>query len=168
MTKLLIFHNGWKLLFDKEKENLKKILRKQNISSIEHVGSTSVVMCKAAGTIDIVISIPDMIEMFTIKNLLVKNGYRFIKSMSDEKVLVFMRVENGRVVCSIKLMEHACDFYNDILLFKHYLRANKKNVIKYNEYREVLLQQCNGDGKKYHEGKIDYIVNKLAEIKPKE
>ena len=166
MTNLLPYNNTWKLFFKKEKENLLSILKGQEISDIEHIGSTSVVLCKAAGTIDVLLSIPDPVEIFTIKNILVKNGYKYIDSMSKVNSFMFMRVHNGKVVATIRVMEHACPEYMDIILFKCFLQANKKNVMKYNEYREILLKQCNGDGKKYHEGKIDYIVSKLAAIKP--
>ena len=169
MTQLRIFNDNWKHYFSREKEKLLSILKGQDICDIEHIGATSVVLCKTAGTIDILISIPDMVEMFTIKNLLVKNGYRFVESMSNDlDELVFMRVHNGKVVCTVRLMEQACDKYRDIILFKCYLRASKKNVIKYNEYREILLKNCHGDGALYHQGKVDYITSKLAAIKPQE
>ena len=166
MTTLRIFDDNWKFYFKKEKEKLLELLKKQKISSIEHIGSTSVVMCKAAGTIDILLSIPDKIEMFTIKNILVANGYKFIDSRSDMDCFMFMRLYNGNVVCTIRLVEHASELYNNIMLFKHYLRSNRMNVKKYNEFRETVLAKFNGDGKRYYEEKVNYITNKLISIKP--
>ena len=166
MTTLRIFDDNWKFYFKKERDNLLELFKKQDISAIEHIGSTSVVMCKAAGTIDILVSIPDTIEMFTIKNILVSNGYKFIDSMSDMDCFVFMRVYKGKVVCTIRVMEHASEKYNDFMLFKYYLRSNRMNVKKYNEFREKILAKFNGDGKRYYEEKINYITNKVSSIKP--
>ena len=168
MTTLRIFDDNWKFYFYKERDNLLELLKKQEVSAIEHIGSTSVVMCKAAGTIDILLSIPDKIEMFTIKNILTSNGYKYIESMSDMDTFMFMRVHNGKVVCTIRLMEHATPLYNDIMLFKYWLRSNRLNVKKYNEFREQILQKFNGDGKRYYEEKINYITSKLILIKPQQ
>lgn len=164
MPNLLPFDNRWKKYFAKEKELLSKALVGQKINSIEHIGATSVVMCGTYGTIDLLLAIPSYLDFLTIKNLLDKKGYEFIQRGSLLEELFFVRRnEKKQIVATIRLVEYASQKYKEYETFKIYLKANPNNVKKYNEFRQQLLNVCDGEVKRYQEVKANYIEAVLKE-----
>ena len=50
MLKLVDYCDSWKDAFQNEKKELLLALRGQKVLEVEHVGATSVVLCKTCGT----------------------------------------------------------------------------------------------------------------------
>ena len=170
MVKLIDFNNNWKFFYQQEKERLSKILASQEVCEIEHIGATSVVLCKTGGTIDILCTIQDKIEFFTVKNILVKCGYDFIDHLSDINNCLFFvrRNKDKQVVCTIRVVEQASDEHAKYIGFKQYLMASAMNVKKYNEFRATLIDNVAGDSKQYQQIKADYlesIIRDYCQIK---
>ena len=165
MLRLIEFNDKWKDYFDLEKQNLLNALRGQKILSIEHIGATSVVLCKTCGTIDLLCVLHSKIDFITIKNLLCVNGYQYLASMSNDDCYTFARRnENKQIVAIIRVVEQASTIHKEIILFKGYLREKEKHVAAYNEFRKALLQQCGGNAKKYQEIKQNYIKSILHDF----
>ena len=166
MMKLLEFNNNWKHFFNSEKELLSKALANQEISNIEHIGATSVVMCATAGTIDLLLSIPNSIDFVTIKNILVRKGYKFIEDKSDYFNLMYFVRKNtkGGIVATLRLVEHSSKTHREILAFKYWLQENRIHVNKYNEFRRTLIEKCGNDIKKYQDTKKGYIESVLNDF----
>ena len=132
---------------------------------IEHIGATSVVLCKTCGTIDLLCSIPSKIDFVTIKNLLVSRGYQYLASMSNEDCYTFARRnEKNQIVSLTRVVEQASKVYQELILFKHYLREKEKHVLTYNQFRKALLEQCGGDAKQYQQIKKNYIESILNDF----
>ena len=169
MIQLVKFNNNWKLYFQHEKKLLSKALNGQQIVDIEHIGATSVVLCQTCGTIDLVCSIPNKIELITLKNILERKGYQYIDNLSNQDCFLFIRRnKNKQIVATIRLVEHASIEYNKLILFKYYLKERKSHVLAYNTFRQTLLEQYEGDAKKYQAVKKSYIesiLNDFCEIK---
>ena len=169
MLKLIDFNDNWKEIFLKEKEELLRALRGQKVLEVEHVGATSVVLCKTCGTIDLLCSIQSKLDFITIKNLLVTRGYQYLASLSTDDCYVYARRnEKKQIVSLTRVVEQASTIHKEIVLFKHYLREKEKHVRTYNQFRQALLQQCGGDAKKYQETKRNYIksiLNDFCEVR---
>ena len=165
MLKLVDYCDSWKDAFLDEKKKLLAALHGQRVLGIEHVGATSVVLCKTCGTIDIVCLIPSKYELETIKNILSTSGYQYLKSMSTDECYTFARRnEKKQIVALIKVMEQASKIYKEIILFKHYLRERESHVLTYNQFKKALLEQCGGDVKQYQKIKKNYIESILHDF----
>lgn len=165
MIRLIDYSDNWMKFFLKEKEILLNALRGQRVTEVEHIGATSVVLCKTCGTIDLLCTIPSSNEFFTIKNLLTTRDYQYIGSMSSDDCFTFARRnENKQIVSMVRVVEQASRVHKEIILFKAYLRQTDKHVYAYNEFRKALLQQCGGDAKKYQSVKKNYIESILHDF----
>ena len=161
---LLKFNNDWKHFFEAEKEILSNALKGQKICSIEHIGATSLVMCKTAGTIDLMLSIPSSIDFVTIKNILERKGYKCDEEKSDYiNLMYFVRRNQKRaIVATVRLVEQGSIAHRELIGFKFYLKENQLHVKKYNEYRESLIKN-NGSISEYQNAKSAYIESILKD-----
>ena len=165
MLKLVDYCDNWKDAFLNEKKILSTALHGQRVLGIEHVGATSVVLCKTCGTIDIMCLIPSKYELETVKNILTTRGYQYLPSMSNEDCYTFARRnEKKQIVALIKVVEQASRIYKETILFKHYLRERESHVLTYNQFKKALLEQCNGDVKQYQKIKKNYIESILHDF----
>jgi len=73
-VKLSSHHKQWAKLFETEKENLLSALN-QFKANIEHVGSTAIPGVPAKPIIDMLLFIPDNINVQKIHDILEKQGY---------------------------------------------------------------------------------------------
>ena len=162
MIQFYKFSERWHLYFEREKRILSNALEDQRYVKIEHVGATSVVLCNTSGTIDILLSINSELDFFTIKNVLLRKGYSFVKDKSNSHIFFFFRRdENKKIVATVRLVEFAGEEYNKIKLFKYYLQEKNEHAIRYNELRNSLAINTHGDRKEYEKGKIAYILSIL-------
>ena len=165
MLKLVDYCDSWKDAFQNEKKILLLALRGQKVLEVEHIGATSVVLCKTCGTIDILCSIVSKYDLETIKNILTTRDYQFLKSQSTDDCYVFARRnQKNQIVALVRIVEQASKEYKEIILFKHYLREKEKHVLTYNQFRKALLEQCGGDAKQYQQIKKNYIESILHDF----
>ena len=168
MFRFYKFSENWRQFFQKEKAILSNALSDQKISMIEHIGATSVVLCNTAGTIDILLSIPSDLDLFTVKNVLSIRGYIFVEEKSTTTTLFFLRRdENGHIVATVRLVEYASDDYNKYKLFKFYLKEKDSHVTKYNDFRYTLAVNSKGNHQEYEKGKAAYIESILENCSKK-
>lgn len=164
--KLLKFSNNWKHFFASEKEHLLKALKGQEITNIEHIGATSVVMCETAGTIDLLLTIPNGIDFVTIKNILVRKGYKFIENKSDYlNIMYFVRRNaKGCIVATLRVVEHGSKMHRSIIAFKYWLQEKRLHVNKYNDFRRALIEKVGDDISLYQSTKNNYIESILNDF----
>ena len=162
---LSAYSDNWVICYKQEKKLLENTLKGfLKYSIIEHIGATSVIYCKTLGTIDLLLSIPRQLDLFTFKNYLAHNGYEeIVNKSSPTSFFMVRRNENKQIIATIRIVEYASHTYNVIKAFKDFLKDSKSNVRKYNEYRENLLQMYGNDYSKYEKGKIDYINSIIKE-----
>ena len=165
MIQLYTFNDNWRLLYNREKHMVSAALKGHKISSIEHIGATSVVLCNTSGTIDVLVSIPSILDLFTIKNALSKvSGYECVEHKSNNHLLFFVRRnERKQIVATIRIVEYASAEYNKILSFKYYLKQKNSNVIRYNQFRQALAEHYQNDYRGYQKAKESYIQSILEE-----
>ena len=165
MVSLKNFDDNWKVFFKKEKERLLSVLSGQDVVSIDHIGATSVVMCKTSGTIDVLVTIQDKIEFFTVKNLLNRFGYEYVDHLSDIfHCLFFLRRNTKRqIICTIRVVENASEEHMKYIGFKQYLKSGQGKVKKYNEARKIMIEKTGGKPAEYQKMKSDYIESILRD-----
>ena len=159
--KLLDFNDNWKEYFNSFEEELLVLFKGQKVNTIEHIGATSVVLCKTAGCVDILVSIPSAIDFVTLKNILLQNGkgYSFVVTRSNYLTQMFFIKRNKKheVVATIRIVEYAGETYNRIKGFQQYLKQKMDHVIKYNEFKQIALDKYRGNNLGYQKAKENYI-----------
>jgi len=156
------------LLFKKERAILRKII--PNLE-IEHVGSTSVPGLGGKGIIDIAIK-TNTIEANKIVNKLESIGFesdlehlRNNNSTYLKKIIKYKGKER-RVHVHLTLNNK---FWNSFIVFRDYLKSNKKERDRYNEIKKKASFYAKGEANKYRAYKkplIEEIMKKaLKKIK---
>jgi GrpB-like predicted nucleotidyltransferase (UPF0157 family) len=121
---VVLYDPIWKCEFEKIKVELSGVL-KDNVISIEHVGSTSVEGLAAKPVIDIDVVMKDYNSFETVKNLLESIGYSHEGDLGVKERHAFKYADKPH------LMRHhlyVCPEYSDELkrhiIFRDYLRLN--------------------------------------------
>lgn len=163
--KLIKFNEAWAELFLREKKNIKKALGNLHVDSIEHIGATSAVVCSTAGTIDVLVGMNLYSEIESAVKKLENSGYIYKPELSNEKMSFMIHKDtDGNVVATVRIVVNASLTYQRYLGFKYYLTECAENAVKYNKFRETLLDACKGDAKTYNRIKSNYIQNILDDL----
>lgn len=149
------YNKLYPLLFNKEKQKIKKILPKGTL--IEHVGSSAVPELGGKGIIDIAIKTPrDKINAFVkkLKNL----GYNEAHQRDNRRVFLQKIIKkNGkerRVHIHLTLNNK---FFNSFIVVRDYLVNHDKERKEYAKIKKEASKYAKGEGKKYREYKHLFI-----------
>ena len=148
----------WAKLFREERAALYAALQPAKVI-IEHVGSTAVPGLAAKPIIDIMIGLPD----FTIANSLVPPiialGYDYIaeyETVMPERRYFQKTVEKKRTH-HIHMVEVGSEFWNRLLLFRDYLRANAEAMREYATLKKSLASREWQDMNEYAYAKTEFV-----------
>lgn len=163
---ILDYREDYAKVYEKEKNNLLEIY-KDKISSIEHVGSTSIKNIKSKPIIDILIQTDDLEEfkkfteeqiegeVYTVKKEPTMGGDYLIRKEEDGKVKAFIHVYKTGDMNGITS-----------IMFRDYINAHEDEKKRYETLKIELYQKYKNDRKKYTLGKDKYIkkiINKAIE-----
>lgn len=166
-VKLVSYKKEWVDFFKKEKKKILKVLPKDLIVDIQHIGSTSIRGIKAKPIIDIALGIRSVKDFNKIISPLKKADYRHIPEYS--KRYRFLFVKGGQNFIKVHLHAEKYDGVNwkNNINFRDYLNKNKKIAKKYLKLKEGLSVEYSDDRKKYTALKKSFIQKVLQEIKDK-
>ena len=154
---LMDYRDDYKKIYEKEKENLLRIYEGR-ISSIEHVGSTSIKGIKSKPIIDILIQTDDLEdfkeyteskvegETYTVKKEPTMGGDYLIRKEEDGKVKSFIHVYKTGDMNGITS-----------IMFRDYLNKHEDERKRYEELKMELLKKYKNERKQYTHGKDEYI-----------
>lgn len=160
-------HDEWAKDFAEEKKLLIETLG-EHIQAIEHVGSTAIPGVPAKPIIDIRIAISSLddshIEEFV--EPLKKLGYSYMHKYPDRHFFAKGPEENRTHHISIVRADSEIG-WRDAILFRDYLRQNKKAREEYSSLKEKLAQQFAEDRASYTKAKETFIakINRQAREK---
>lgn len=155
----------WIRLFQIEKIEIEKMLGKNNIISVEHIGSTAIPKLKAKPTIDILLEVPDPIEKSDLIERLTKLEYQYIPR--PENPAPHMMFAKGYTIDGFKGQTyHIHVRYKgdwDELFFRDYLISNPTIAHEYGDLKTGLANEYKNDREGYTEKKTDFI-RRITEI----
>ena len=171
-VKVFKYNPEWKNEYLKEKNTLKDALKNYNVD-IQHVGSTSIVGCKAKPIIDIAIGVSNLEYGKRLIPILQKIGYHY-DGRNDFGVRYFLKkCENDIETYFIHIEDKNSIIWQHHILFRDYMNFNPEEVTKYSELKENLAQKFCDDRKSYTKAKEAYIEKiidkafKKFDVKPK-
>lgn len=158
---------NWPLFFEKEKMLLLNILCDKIALRIEHIGSTAIPNLAAKPTIDILVEIPDQLEIEDmIIKLMVQNGYIHMEEQKDHLMFVRGYSPTGLEPESyhIHMGTKSQASLWDRVKFRNYLRRSPETAKKYENLKYDLAKENKNDREAYTDKKGNFIkeITKLA------
>ncbi len=163
---LLDYKEEYAQIYEEEKNNLLHIYDGK-ISSIEHVGSTSIKGIKSKPIIDILIQTDDLDdfkkyteecvegETYTVKKEPTMGGDYLVRKEEDGKVKALIHVYQTGDMNGITS-----------IMFRDYMNSHEDERKRYESLKLELLAKYKNERKKYTYGKDEYIkgvINKAIE-----
>ena len=159
---IMDYRDDYAQIYEEEKEKLLEIY-KDKISSIEHVGSTSIKNIKSKPIIDILIQTDDLEdfkrytelnvegETYTVKKEPTMGGDYLIRKEEDGKVKAFIHVYKTGDMNGITS-----------IMFRDYMNSHEDEAKRYEALKMKLYDKYKDNRKEYTHGKDKYIKEIIA------
>jgi GrpB-like predicted nucleotidyltransferase (UPF0157 family) len=153
---------NWAKMYEKEAK-LIKVIFKEELLEIHHIGSTSVKGLKAKPIIDIMPLVKDIKTVDKFNDEMIKIGYEPMGEYGIPKRRYFRKGKDGRTH-HVHVFEKDSTQAKRHLAFRDYLREHDKIAKEYGELKEKLAEKYPNDIESYMDGKNDFIkkYEKLA------
>lgn len=155
----------WKTEYTNLVSQIKKIVPKSINLCFMHVGSTAVRGLTARPIIDVAIGVINPLDLFTVRDIMVVNGFRFNEERSTIYDLFMEKRGMGKQRFNIHIVEFDSKRWKDMFNFTVYLQANKEAAKKYAEFKTNLLFKKDIPYEQYEAAKAEYIKELIKEIK---
>jgi len=156
-VKLLPHNISWVKEFEREKKRLLSRLG-DSIIDIQHIGSTAIPNIPAKPMIDILVGINSMRNRAKFIKPLEALGYKWRKDVArPNKQLFFMEGPESKITHRLQLKKYKGAPWNADILFRDYLRKNKKRARQYAQLKRRLADKYANDIGKYMGGKAQFI-----------
>ena len=157
------YSDDLKQRFLDEKERLKTLL--PDSITIEHVGS-SAVKIGGKNIVDILIGVSDEAEMKSMRDILIKNGYREGNDTHEDRVFLASREgETGEGDIHIHLCLASSGTYQNFIVLRDFLINNPVRAKEYFDKKHEFAKAADYDRKKYKALKSKYVSELLLEAK---
>lgn len=161
-VKILRYNPKWRVAALKEISVLKKALKSIALD-IQHIGSTAILGMNAKPIIDIDVAVKSLKVLNDLIGPLKKLGYRYRVGEPGERL--FVKGPNEKITHHLHVIELGSDLWNNDLLFRDFIRKNKKEARQYSELKKELASQFFNDRESYSDGKEDLIKAILVRAK---
>ena len=157
VLELMDYREDYSEIYEEEKKELLQIY-KERISSIDHVGSTSIKNIKSKPIIDILIQTDDLEdfkkytesnvegEIYTVKKEPTMGGDYLIRKEENGKVKAFIHVYKTGDMNGITS-----------IIFRDYMNSHKDEAKRYEALKTELYEKYKDNRKEYTLGKDKYI-----------
>jgi len=135
-----------------------RITEKLGQLDMHHVGSTAVPGLSGKGIVDILVGLDDYSAVNGAAAKLNELGYitQFIDP-EDEWTFLKSKVHSGLGDYHIHIHRKGNKDYQEMLLFRDYLRNNTEEAKRYAELKKARLEQSQGDRIQFTNLKTDYV-----------
>ncbi len=152
------YTESWAELFETERRELENIIG-QHVLSIEHAGSTSVPGLSAKPILDIAIAVEDFEEARVTIDPIVGLGYEYRGEYGIPRRHYF--VKGQPTTYHIHMNEITSQDWNNLILFRDYLRAHPDVAAEYESLKQSLVKTQGKDRTCYQDGKAPFIQQTL-------
>lgn len=154
--------SGWPVLFQREAAQLTALFGDELVA-IHHIGSTAIPGIKAKPVIDILIEIKEIAKIDLFNDGMIALGYRPRGECLDAVVpgtpgrFYFSKETDGLRSHHVHVSERGHFQIQDLLNFRDYLRAHKKEALRYSELKHKLAGKFRNNNIAYIHGKNNFI-----------
>lgn len=163
------YNPNWVNMFEREAESIYKVVEKDLIAEIQHIGSTAVPGLAAKPVIDIMIGLRDLSDGKNIIQPLQNLGYVFWADNPNPEKMFFVK---GMPPYGKQRTHHAHvveidgEFWQR-RLFRDYLRIHPQEASRYEKLKRELAVKFRDDREAYTKGKSDYVAEIMEKARQK-
>jgi len=163
-VKLVPYDTNWANHFQEKKKKLSRILARDNLIAIEHIGSTSIPGLLAKPLIDILLTVKDLQKAKEWIPALEKIGYHY-KDENDPRRLFFTEGPEEIRIAYIHIAQQGSEYVDEALAFRDYLLANPGAVHEYELLKIKLAKSYPKNRAEYTKSKEDFIQKVISATK---
>ena len=153
----------WEKSFKNEKRKLKKMFGKETLD-IQHVGSTAISGISAKPIIDIGMTVPSLRKARKYILALKKIGFTRKKENRQDR-LFFTKGPEKKRTHYLHIGEAGSGYVEDMILFRDYLRKNKKAGREYLELKQKLAERLADKRYIYTEKKEKFVKSIVKKVR---
>ncbi len=161
-VKIQRYNPKWRISARKEINTLKKALKSFALG-IQHIGSTAIPGMNAKPIIDIDVAVKSLKVVNDLIEPLKKLGYKY--RVGEPEKRLFVKGPNEKITHHLHVIELGSNLWNNDLLFRDFLRKNKKEAKQYLKLKKELASQFHNDRRSYSGGKENLIKAILVKVK---
>ena len=160
------YNPKWIEMFESEKQIITDAIGKY-ITSIEHIGSTSIEGLVAKPEIDILIGVVRLSDVDLCLEAFNKLGYVYYQHFEEfEPERRYFRKSDGIIpLVHIHIYEEASAARRERIVFRDYLRVHPEIRDRYAEHKLSLAKKFSGDRLEYSHSKNYFISNIIQDLK---
>ena len=161
---LVVHDDQWKDSFNEIEKMLAGLSAFQPVVRFSHIGSTAIQGIWAKNIVDVMVEIPQIVDINDMAQILEQNGFTIMSSEPHRISLNKGYTENGFAdkVYHIHL-RYAGD--NDELYFRDYLNEHPDAAKEYEALKLWLWKQYEHNRDAYTDAKTDFITNRTAKAR---
>lgn len=157
----------WALMFEEEAARVARVLSRDLVVRIDHIGSTAVPGLVAKPIIDLLVSVYSLIEAKQVAvSPLEELGYTYWFDNPDLQRMFFVKglPPNSPRTHHLHIVESDSIFL-ERLLFRDYLRENPDEALRYAQLKRHLAEQFPTDREAYTSGKAEYVQSVMQKVR---
>jgi len=149
---------NWPEMFQKEAALIKKTIA-PFITTIQHIGSTSVPGLAAKPIIDMLIGLKRLSDSIHFAPLIINIGYRYFPEHEVEipERRYFSKIINSDMGYHLHMVEPDSEFCHRHLAFRDYLRTHADTAADYAALKNKIAEEYGSDREGYTDAKSDFI-----------
>ena len=162
MISLTEHDSRWAAFYLEEEKRIRSAVG-DLIVDIQHIGSTAIPGIKAKPIIDILVGVERLELGVRCKDPLNAIGYDYIERAGIANDLVFGKGKPRTHY--LHVVEYGSGKWRDHLCFRDRLRSEPELAQKYERLKEELSRKFADSHAKYHDAKVDFIEEVVANVK---
>ena len=163
-VKVVPYDTHWPILFEQASRVLTQVFAGRLIK-IEHFGSTSVPGLAAKPVIDIFVFVHDTSNIEQYHDAMKRCGYQPKGKQERTNCYVFEKLSGPSRTHKVNVCTEDNKFSLGALLFRDYLRVDKRTCEEYQKLKKELAQKYYDDPPAYANGKLQFITKTIEQAK---
>jgi len=156
----------WPTLFEEFKRKLTPILgENENLTTIHHIGSTSVPGLSAKPVIDMMPAVGSISKVDELEHRFAEIGFEWRGEfgIAGRRYLTFDDPGTGKRVCQVHIFEASSSEIEKHLAFRDLMRSDSAKRLQYETLKLDLFKKFPHDKDAYHFGKEPFILEVTKE-----
>lgn len=150
----------WPKLFELEAAKLKDVFKDEAIS-VEHIGSTAVPELDSKPTIDVLITVKDIVVVDSYVSKMESLGYKYLGAYvkPDSRLFVKERPDNADRLFNVHVFPADHPHVKDMIQLRDYFRTHSDTVKEYANLKRELVSKYPDDYGQYRKLKDEWMEN---------
>ena len=161
---LVDYQESWRQQFEQEKQRFFEACG-ENLTAVEHVGSTSVPGLLAKPLLDVAVALASFEDGEDVAFCITRLGYEYLGEHGIPGRFYFVLRDEGRSLVHLHMYEKGHSDLRDLIAFKTYLLHHPEAVEAYAELKRELHTKYRDDRSSYTSAKRAFIQSILSKAR---